>query len=182
MKCPLDSKRCYVHDPHVKGTTIRELPLRCRHGEYHELCPAQQKLGVSCFEEKLNVAFNMMKAERLFSEHMNKKVLRAIEKGKKARAIGWELLQNKKFMITAQPPMTLNDAIELIKKHGFTWKQFAPFYKKVEKEEQAKCPECGGTGEVEDLVNYGDYIYEGVKDCPVCKGSGKRKIERKVLA
>lgn len=35
-----------------------------------------------------------------------------------------------------------------------------------------KCPECGGTGEVEKLTNYGGYIYEGVQDCPCCGGRG----------
>ena len=41
--CFLDNKRCYIHDPYVEGTYQRDKPMRCRHGEFWEKCPAQTK-------------------------------------------------------------------------------------------------------------------------------------------
>ena len=46
MKCPLDGKRCYVKDPHTKDALIRDLPCKCRHGEFYlgeQDCPAYRK-------------------------------------------------------------------------------------------------------------------------------------------
>lgn len=48
MKCPLDGKRCYVHDPYIEHATIRkEKPCRCRHGLFYrgeQDCPAERKM------------------------------------------------------------------------------------------------------------------------------------------
>jgi len=41
--CPLDNKRCYIHNPYIEGTPswAIEKPMRCRHGKFYGKCPAQ---------------------------------------------------------------------------------------------------------------------------------------------
>lgn len=86
----------------------------------------------------MSVAYIMIKASDNFAKRTNQKVLKSIEVHKKARAIGWRLLKDKKYMITAQPPMTLKDAKELVKEYGITWKQFGPFYNRVKRKEEER--------------------------------------------
>lgn len=39
-------------------------------------------------------------------------------------------------------------------------------------ERKGSCRHCGGKGERESNVNYGEYIYEGFKECRRCEGTG----------
>lgn len=86
----------------------------------------------------MTVAYIMMIAVEHFAKRMNQKVLKAIERHKKARAIGWKLLKDERYKITAQPPMTLKDAKKLVEEYGLTWKDFGPYYNRAKKKEQKR--------------------------------------------
>jgi len=54
--CPLDGKRCYVKDPYKNDPSLRLIgnePLRCRHGEFWDKCPAWDLLHKRFLEGKI---------------------------------------------------------------------------------------------------------------------------------
>lgn len=84
----------------------------------------------------MTVAFVFSRAVENYRQYLAEQSAKAIQESNKATDLLFRIIRDPRFMITADPPTTVEECIKLFTECGLDWNDFIPFYEQALREEK----------------------------------------------